>query len=466
MRRQVLVLSVLLAVMPMRAQVTQPLATLPEAPQYVGYAGGKVLAYSAGVLLAAQYKDDDIVAFSPDTFFVKIDDGVNYVVQHPETGDYYYTVHDRKGRSCLYMAHREPYRFKTKRVKMGDMEVEHPVFNADGSIMVFSAMDRTRGYGGYDLWYSTFKDGEWQVPCNMGSRVNSQGDEVSPWIAGGYLFYSSNAREEGARRQHVYTTRLIAQQVVGDTVGMLQIGRSRVQQLPVAAGGVSYGFVVDSARNGVYWYDAAAGMLRHKGPLQAVTLWGHVWDVNKNALRGTRVLAMEGERTVTEATTQADGSYHLTLPAGKHYTIEYRQKNCYKQRQEVSVMADANNLVGELQKDAMLDGLPVGRQIHYFDLFGPDAVVDFSAHGIEQLDDVVRFVRDNPTLQVQLTLTCDLTEDEEYNALLTGHRLRVLEDYLLERMPADVTFIVRNGCDGAEGCSGATGETNLTVVLK
>ena len=466
MRRLIAFLSVLLAVIPLRAQVSQPLATLPAPPQYVGYAGGKVLAYSAGVLLAAQYEDDDIVAFTPDTFFVKIGDDVTYVVQHPETGDYYYTAPDRKGRSCLYMAHREPYRYKTKRVKLGDMEVEHPTFNADGTIMVFTSMDRTRGYGGYDLWYSCFKDGQWQEPVNMGNRVNSQGNEVSPWIAGGYLFYSSDAREEGSRRQCVYATRLIAQQVVGDTVGMLQIGRSRVQQLPVAADGESYGFVVDSARGGAYWYNAKAGMLRHKGPLQAVTLWGRVWDADRKALSGAKVTALSGEQTLQETGTQADGFYRLTLPAGKTYTVEYRQKNRYVHRQQVAAVADAVNLVGEKQLDVVLDGLPVGRQLHYSDLFGPDAVVDLSAHGVEELDALVRFVKDNPTLRVQLTLTCDLTDNAEYNALLTGHRLRVLEDYLLERMPADATLTVRNGCDGTEGCSGATGESRLTVVLK
>ena len=438
-------------------------AVLPSAPQSVGYVNGRLHVYSAGVLLAAQYKDDDIVTFTPDTFFVKIDDDITYVVQQPETGDYYYTAPDRKGRSCLYVAHREPHRSKTRRVKMGDMEVEHPVFNADGTIMVFASMERNHGYGGYDLWYSRYRDGEWQEPHNMGNRVNTTGDEVSPWVAGGYLFFSSNGREDSRQQPTVYATRLIARQVIGDTVGMLQIGRSRVQQLPECAeGGACYGFVVDSARGGAYWYDAAAGIRYRKGALEAMTLWGYAYGVDKKPLEGVKVTAREGEKAVSETVTRKDGFYRITLPAGRTYAMEYRLKNRYVHRAAVSAKADEVNLIGERQLDVTLDGLPVGRPLYYTDLFGPDAVVDLSAHGREQLDVLVRFLKDNPTLRVQLTLTCDVTDNAEYNALLTGHRLRVLEDYLRERLPAGMALETRCGV----GEAAATGETKLSVMLK
>ncbi len=48
-------------------------------------------------------------------------------------------------------------------------------------IMVF-ASDRPGGLGGYDLYYSVFKNGKWNSPVNMGPGINTSADEVRPII--------------------------------------------------------------------------------------------------------------------------------------------------------------------------------------------------------------------------------------------------------------------------------------------
>lgn len=49
------------------------------------------------------------------------------------------------------------------------------------NIMVF-ASDRPGGLGGYDLYYSIFRNGKWSSPVNMGPRVNSSSNEFRPVI--------------------------------------------------------------------------------------------------------------------------------------------------------------------------------------------------------------------------------------------------------------------------------------------
>jgi hypothetical protein len=39
---------------------------------------------------------------------------------------------------------------------------------------------RTDGFGGFDIWTSTFKNGTWTIPTNMGSTINSGSDEYRP----------------------------------------------------------------------------------------------------------------------------------------------------------------------------------------------------------------------------------------------------------------------------------------------
>lgn len=64
-------------------------------------------------------------------------------------------------------------------------------------IMVF-ASDRPGGFGGYDLYYSVFRNGTWSEPTNMGAGINSEHDEYRPVLAGDenftnqYMIFSSN----------------------------------------------------------------------------------------------------------------------------------------------------------------------------------------------------------------------------------------------------------------------------------
>jgi len=63
----------------------------------------------------------------------------------------------------------------------------------DDRVMIFSS-SRPGGYGGFDLWYSEFIGGSWQIPVNLGAAVNTAGDEDSPWLGldGKTLYFSSN----------------------------------------------------------------------------------------------------------------------------------------------------------------------------------------------------------------------------------------------------------------------------------
>jgi hypothetical protein len=47
------------------------------------------------------------------------------------------------------------------------------------SILVFTS-NRPGGYGGFDLYYSRFAEGEWSDPVNFGPEINSEYDEYRP----------------------------------------------------------------------------------------------------------------------------------------------------------------------------------------------------------------------------------------------------------------------------------------------
>jgi hypothetical protein len=64
-------------------------------------------------------------------------------------------------------------------------------------IMVY-ASDRPGGFGGFDLYFSVFRNGKWNAPVNMGSDINTTFDEYRPVLGfhpeftNNYMIFSSN----------------------------------------------------------------------------------------------------------------------------------------------------------------------------------------------------------------------------------------------------------------------------------
>ncbi len=83
----------------------------------------------------------------------------------------------------------------TKRINSPGYTTTQPCYisGEEYDVLYFSS-DRPNGYGGIDIWYSIVKDEKFGEPVNLGSNINTIGDEITPFfnISDSTLYFSSN----------------------------------------------------------------------------------------------------------------------------------------------------------------------------------------------------------------------------------------------------------------------------------
>lgn len=453
----------------------QSMAVLPGGAVNLSILDGDLYCYASGILLKAQRSGEQIVGFWPDTTFVRFDPDVNYVVRQPSTGDLYFTKIDKKGRSQLYR-----YRVgrngkgNVKRMKIGSgIEIEHPTFTTDGHIMIFASLEKRHSMGGYDLWYVEYENDKWGKPINLGDRVNTNSDEISPVIYNDCLIFSSNGQKDGSGYHSLYSTRLVSERRVDDTIKVIQVGRCHVQRLPEEINDPDaddYEMAIDTASGYGYWIstrddsDTNSIFFSFNGGLDGVQLWGQVLDKLENRLEGVVVTAMQGGEGVCSTITDVDGFYRLYLQGNQYYELSYQLDDFFVDFEQVNTAKTEDEyLIGEARQDVVLEKLVLNQRIYFNDLFGPNADVEISEYGYEQLEPLIRFLLDNPRMNVTLTLVSELTENAVFNGLLTNERIQSLRRHFYRSVPSSVNLTFVNGCN--ETTTSANGSSRLTVVI-
>lgn len=72
-----------------------------------------------------------------------------------------------------------------------DFATGFPALSPDGTTMIF-ASTQPGGFGGWDIYVSNLRSGEWTTPRNLGTPLNTAGNEVTPFFDGENLYFSSD----------------------------------------------------------------------------------------------------------------------------------------------------------------------------------------------------------------------------------------------------------------------------------
>ena len=90
--------------------------------------------------------------------------------------------------------------------------VGHPALTEDGQTLYFVS-DMPGGFGGTDLYTSQLVDGTWQPPTNLGPAINTEGNEVFPFLHADQTLYFASNGWGGLGGLDIYRTELNSQRV-------------------------------------------------------------------------------------------------------------------------------------------------------------------------------------------------------------------------------------------------------------
>ena len=193
----------------------------------------------------------------------------------------------------------------------------HPSLARDGSILYFSSTMPT-GIGGSDLYYSTFSDGRWTDPVNVGDAVNTREDELFPFIANDTtLYFSSNGHGTfGGLDVFVSHKR---NGVFGRPVNLGGSMNSRFDDFSLVCDSLGRtGFVASNADEGmghddIYHYAARFYLLA-----------GEVLEINRpgKRLADVRIMAFNSNGDLIDsARSDASGHFILDLPFDQDFKL-------------------------------------------------------------------------------------------------------------------------------------------------
>lgn len=434
---------------------------LPAKTYDICFLDGKLHVSTDGMLFAVKVADGLLGFPEIDTALTSIDHQMTYAVRHPSTNLLYFTKKDAKGVSCLFEYYeKKPGKYDIRRVKPYGFSysVEHPVFSADGRVMVF-ASDCPIGFGGRDLWYSELKNGEWQYPQNMGRRINTEGEESMPAMYGEFLLFSSDGRSDSYGGNDLYATRLVALEQTGDTVMMFPIGRSAVHSLeaPFCSENDDFGFVVDGS--GIGWWlsrDTAGNETYHTfaGRMDCVKLTGVVSDINGLLMSGADVVATQKDRQIASVKCDGEGRFCLFLQPEQDYELTFSAPDHFVFKQQMSLVRTTDNMLYASEKyNVTLLAFDLGKPYSYDDLFNSSVSSELSAAGRKRMDLMVRFLIENPHLRLTIASAYNQSSDAPFCSLLNNSRLRALMDYIKSKgvpLSAITTSTTKPSNAGAE----------------
>lgn len=311
-------------------------------------------------------------------------------------------------------------------------------------VLFFSSNRQLQGVGGYDIWYTVYdstrkKDNPYRRPQNCGKSINTTQDEITPYYdtKGGKIYWASNG--------------LVG--VGGFDIFSAEGGPSRYYNTR------NLGFPINSPQDDMYYVEDPTekqngylvsnrlGSYYVKNPTCCDDIWrvikepsfyvkGCAVDESTNEVIDQVVIKMTNENTekIQDTFYSKKGCFMFYTPIGSDYSLAADKEGYISGRTVVntssrSVMDPDDTTTVTIYMQRAGNGAEFRVRNVYYD-FNTDR---FHPGSFAAMDTLVSFMKDNPSVSVEIRSYTDNLGTDASNKELSLRRAQVVLDYLVKK---------------------------------
>lgn len=299
----------------------------------------------------------------------------------------------------------------------------HPAVSPDGEWLYFTS-DMPGGMGGLDLWRVRITGHGFGGVENLGSQINTAGDEAFPTFRpNGDLYFSSNGHP-GLGGYDIF----IARKGKDGKTTLSHPG------YPLNSAGDDFGMTFEGAHNrGVFSSNRgdARGwdhLYSFVNPEIEQTVKGWVYEIDGYELPQAQVYCVGDDGTNEKLTLKSDGSFTKTMSPGVSYLFLAACKGFLNHKEEIKALANPKASRDTTLQFALANiSAPVLIDNIFYD-FDKATLRDSSKVALGQL---VNILNDNPNVTIELAAHTDFVGSDAYNKALSQRRAESVIRYLI-----------------------------------
>lgn len=311
-----------------------------------------------------------------------------------------------------------------------------PSISADGKTLFFSS-SRSGGFGGKDIWLTRLNEKNlWTEPVNLGSVINTAGDEMSPFIHfdGKTLYFASDGRV-GMGGFDLYVTRL-----KDDSTWTVPINLG----YPINTCNDEMGLIIESGGQKAYYSsirDKSKGkdifsfdLYESARPNPVSYMKGKVYDKETGMLLKAdyELINLSTGKIIIKNVTDETGNFLICLPSGYNYGINV-SKPGYLFYSENFMFEGMHTASEPFIKKIVLNPAKVGEKMQLSNVFYEIDSWQLMKESLTELDNLVTLLSENKNLIMEIGGYTDSTGSDSYNMTLSEKRALSVVNYLIRK---------------------------------
>lgn len=305
-----------------------------------------------------------------------------------------------------------------------------PTISSDGRTLYFVS-DRDGGFGGQDLYVSSRVGDNWTAPQNLGSTINTDAHEASPFIAAdGKTLYFSSKGHAGLGGFDVYVTKNVGGVWSNPENAGTPINSIDDDLFYSAELGTQHAFLSSNRDSSIGALDIFSVEPNPFASGGVTVVHGFVRDAQtkKPLAASVEITNLRTNETVARfRSSDSTGEYLVVLQPGETYSItaDAEAYLFYSDRYDVTKTTDT-----QVEHDIYLSPTLSGRTrlLVFFDFNS----ATLKSESFPDLNRAVTILKNNPQMKITVAGYTDSVGSAEYNKTLSDSRAKSVKLYLSE----------------------------------